>query len=251
MGTPLIFFIDLCRIFLSGSSIGIALTARSAALKREAEAKSRHRKKKIKLIEKQQGNRGGLSLLFYAKEHTLRGMNKFRKPHGNGGRDGGRFSNHGPSRPGFSKSSFSEPARPRFGGSRKEGVELFDAVCSRCGKACQVPFRPNGQKPVYCRACFGIPSSAPSGRESFVRRDAPVVSFEPRPENREMTDLKQQIGVMNSKIDSILRMLGSMPRTVAPVAAVALPALPETDPKIIQKEVPKKKAVKKKSAAKR
>lgn len=32
--------------------------------------------------------------------------------------------------------------------------QMFDAVCSDCGQACQVPFQPNGEKPVYCRPCF-------------------------------------------------------------------------------------------------
>lgn len=42
------------------------------------------------------------------------------------------------------------------GGSRP----MFDAVCSQCGKACQVPFQPrldeNGKpvKPIYCNECF-------------------------------------------------------------------------------------------------
>ena len=32
--------------------------------------------------------------------------------------------------------------------------QMFDAVCSDCGQSCQVPFQPNGEKPVYCRPCF-------------------------------------------------------------------------------------------------
>ena len=176
-------------------------------------------------------------------------MNKFRKPHGNGGRDGGRFSNHGPSRPGFNR-----PARPQFGGPRKEGVELFDAVCSKCGKDCQVPFRPNGQKPVYCRACFGAPTQASTGRENFVRRDIPAGSFvpphEPRTENREIAELKQQIGVMNSKMDSILRMLGSLPRATAPIA-VAAPTVSEAPLKTAVKEAIKNDLSKKKPAKKK
>lgn len=31
---------------------------------------------------------------------------------------------------------------------------LYDAVCAECGQKAQVPFQPNGQKPVYCRECF-------------------------------------------------------------------------------------------------
>jgi len=37
------------------------------------------------------------------------------------------------------------------GGSTRE---MFDAVCSTCGKATTVPFQPRGDKPVYCRDCF-------------------------------------------------------------------------------------------------
>ena len=32
---------------------------------------------------------------------------------------------------------------------------LHKAVCADCGKECEVPFRPTGDRPVYCRDCFG------------------------------------------------------------------------------------------------
>lgn len=32
--------------------------------------------------------------------------------------------------------------------------EMYPAVCARCGKETMVPFRPSGDKPVYCRDCF-------------------------------------------------------------------------------------------------
>lgn len=32
--------------------------------------------------------------------------------------------------------------------------QMFDTVCSGCGVNTQVPFEPNGSKPVYCRDCF-------------------------------------------------------------------------------------------------
>ncbi len=34
--------------------------------------------------------------------------------------------------------------------------EMFDAVCARCGKDTQVPFRPTGARPVYCSDCFRL-----------------------------------------------------------------------------------------------
>lgn len=32
--------------------------------------------------------------------------------------------------------------------------EFHETVCSSCGQATQVPFRPTPGKPVYCRDCF-------------------------------------------------------------------------------------------------
>lgn len=31
---------------------------------------------------------------------------------------------------------------------------LYEAVCSACGGAVQLSFRPDGVRPVYCRPCF-------------------------------------------------------------------------------------------------
>ena len=32
--------------------------------------------------------------------------------------------------------------------------EMHKAVCSECGKECEVPFQPTEGKPVFCRDCF-------------------------------------------------------------------------------------------------
>ncbi len=44
--------------------------------------------------------------------------------------------------------------RRQAGGAGRRPVHLFDAVCSDCDAPTQVPFRPNGVQPVYCRACL-------------------------------------------------------------------------------------------------
>lgn len=36
----------------------------------------------------------------------------------------------------------------------RERRQMFDAVCSDCGRETQVPFQPRGDKPVYCRDCY-------------------------------------------------------------------------------------------------
>jgi CxxC-x17-CxxC domain-containing protein len=40
------------------------------------------------------------------------------------------------------------------GGYQRQEREMFSATCSSCGRQAQVPFRPNGTKPVYCSDCF-------------------------------------------------------------------------------------------------
>lgn len=32
--------------------------------------------------------------------------------------------------------------------------QMFDTVCAGCGCDTQVPFKPDGRKPVYCKDCF-------------------------------------------------------------------------------------------------
>ena len=40
------------------------------------------------------------------------------------------------------------------GGYDRPPRQMYDTVCSACGINTQVPFMPNGSKPVYCRDCF-------------------------------------------------------------------------------------------------
>lgn len=39
-------------------------------------------------------------------------------------------------------------------GTDPSGRQLFDITCSSCGKPAQVPFKPSGDRPVFCRDCF-------------------------------------------------------------------------------------------------
>lgn len=32
--------------------------------------------------------------------------------------------------------------------------EMHEATCDKCGKTCELPFRPTGNKPVFCSDCF-------------------------------------------------------------------------------------------------
>ena len=44
--------------------------------------------------------------------------------------------------------------RGERGGEGGGARELFAAVCAECGKEAQLPFKPRGDRPVYCSDCF-------------------------------------------------------------------------------------------------
>lgn len=45
-------------------------------------------------------------------------------------------------------------AQTRGGSNRSTQREMHAATCSECGSQTQVPFRPSGDRPIYCSDCF-------------------------------------------------------------------------------------------------
>jgi CxxC-x17-CxxC domain-containing protein len=48
----------------------------------------------------------------------------------------------------------SAPARTEEFGEERHSAALYDAVCSSCGAATKVPFKPDGARPIYCKNCL-------------------------------------------------------------------------------------------------
>jgi len=40
------------------------------------------------------------------------------------------------------------------GGYNREERTMYKITCSDCGKEAEVPFKPDGERPVYCRDCY-------------------------------------------------------------------------------------------------
>jgi len=65
---------------------------------------------------------------------------------------------------------------PVQGNGYRERV-LHKAICADCKKPCEVPFKPSGERPVYCKDCFskrkagGPPKARPDNRP---RVSAPI-----------------------------------------------------------------------------
>ncbi len=41
---------------------------------------------------------------------------------------------------------------------------MYKAICADCNKECEVPFRPSGDRPVYCKGCFAARKNKAAGQ---------------------------------------------------------------------------------------
>jgi CxxC-x17-CxxC domain-containing protein len=115
--------------------------------------------------------------------------NRFeRKPSFGGGRDGGR--------PNFQKKQWGAQG-PK---------EMFQAVCAKCSKPCEVPFRPSGDKPVYCKDCFVRKDGGDNRGFQKPRFDKPRFD-RPQFENagKGNGDVLKKIEGLEAKIDRLTR----------------------------------------------
>ncbi len=147
----------------------------------------------------------------------------------------------------------------KFGGGRDGGdrsgrpTQLFPAVCSECRKNCEVPFRPTGDKPVYCRDCFGkqrhVPgrnSNGADGPRADFRRDT-VPQREPQPEYTRLQNnwgidaFKRQLDSLESKVNRILELVSKKPEAPAPIAPI-VNIVPQIV-KVTKAKAPTRKAV--------
>lgn len=44
--------------------------------------------------------------------------------------------------------------RNNRGGYGQTERQMYPAICASCGKETMVPFKPSGDRPVYCRECY-------------------------------------------------------------------------------------------------
>jgi CxxC-x17-CxxC domain-containing protein len=118
-----------------------------------------------------------------------------------------RSGNQSRDRRDFSRRSFDDRDSRR--------TQLYDAVCAECGKTCQVPFRPSGDRPVYCSECFekkgGKDGNGSRDRRDFSRRsygDRDSQRSAPNEtDNRSASQLVEKIEALNAKLDKVIDLL--------------------------------------------
>lgn len=116
--------------------------------------------------------------------------------------------------------------KPSFGGDRKKSYgdkphfdrgnkkfdkkrpdndrPLFKAKCSDCGKFCEVPFRPSGDKPVLCSECFKPSREFNSPRTNDFRREQRPSTVNTESLVFQLDKLKKQLENIERKLDILL-----------------------------------------------
>lgn len=131
--------------------------------------------------------------------------------------------------------------RRDFGGDREAPRQMHEAVCSDCGKTCQIPFRPSGDRPVYCSDCFAKTNGA-EPRRNFDRNDRRDDRGGNRPPFRKFDNdssgkslRKLQFEALDAKLDKILALL-SANNTVVAKPAVTPASKKKSEPKVLAEE---------------
>lgn len=122
-------------------------------------------------------------------------MGNFRSNSRGGFRDRSSGSRFGGRSSGFGN-------RNRFDGGRDSGrrsSEMHDAICNKCGKNCQIPFRPTGDKPIFCSDCFRKNEGSNSNFGSRNQERSPQSGMS-----------SEQFKQINSKLDKILLFLQNL-----------------------------------------
>lgn len=91
---------------------------------------------------------------------------------------------------------------------------MHSATCSGCGHECQVPFKPNGKKPVFCSACYIREENQGDRKDDGSSFYAKKPAYQSRPHARPEIRTEAAAGMtseqfkrLDAKLDAILKML--------------------------------------------
>jgi len=109
----------------------------------------------------------------------------------------------------FGRKDFNDGRGPSmFGHGSDRQVESHKTTCDGCHAMCEVPFKPNGKKPVYCRNCY--------------KSNATTTSFTGQPFTRPIehaddssSDLKKQFNILNTKLDRLISAIEAQTRALS------------------------------------
>lgn len=159
-----------------------------------------------------------------------------------GGSRGGYSGGRGGSRGGFGGNRGGGRDQRSFGGKgfEKGPVTMHKVTCDECGNACEVPFKPSSDKPVFCDSCFGGKRENKRGGDRFGNKRSG-----PSSNDGEMKEMKKMLNELNMKLDVIIEFINE--EIEEEYAVMAEEEVVEAKPKAKKaKAEPKKSSSKKK-----
>jgi CxxC-x17-CxxC domain-containing protein len=135
---------------------------------------------------------------------------------------------------------------------------MHAATCGECGNACEVPFKPSNDKPVFCNDCFmskrndrdaghrgdnnrGERREERGTKERYISTPRENKSFDNSGNEKAISELRTMVAEMSKKIDSL----------IGAAATKATKVVVMDEVKVEVKAKPKKVAVKKVVAKKK
>ncbi len=165
-------------------------------------------------------------------------MRNFNRDNRDRGRRDGGFNNRN--------------SRRNFGGSQRPS--MHSAICDACQSSCEVPFKPTGNKPIYCSSCFEKQGGSSRQNKFGGGRDRKP-RFENRDDNRSgqsHEEILKGIKALNYKLDELIKVLGEKtPAKKITTKEKKAPAKKVVKKKVVKKKAPAKKVVKKKVVKKK
>lgn len=107
-------------------------------------------------------------------------------------------------------------------GDRPHHHEVYKTICSVCNKPCEVPFKPNGKKPVFCDTCFSHTKEVATptykkGKEKMIFDTpenfvAPTYTGKPHEQSTDVkiADLKRELSSANAKLDKLIDLFNKL-----------------------------------------
>lgn len=121
----------------------------------------------------------------------------------------------------------------------RKPLQLHNAICGGCGKECQLPFKPNGDRPVYCRDCFAKNGNGDTNK-SYGRDNHGQSVFQKPVENRQPVANTEQLDSINYKLDRIIKLLTSsvdkLPEIIKEEAITIMASVSEEQPVVLEKK---------------
>ncbi len=84
-------------------------------------------------------------------------------------------------------------------GRRERSFEMHKVTCAKCHKPCEVPFKPRGDKPVYCSDCFRNDGNNEGRSDSSERRN----DYTQKESSSPAVDYQEDLDEINEKLDSL------------------------------------------------